>query len=184
MMNMTYNKSPKRKVYKIMRYFDMLVKLYELPENHSIDSALFAEQIRIHRPMASDKDKIAGFVRTHFSDVWANEFEKAMCQNPVSCFVAVKEGREIIGFSCYDASYANFFGPIGVLETYRGKNIGKELLLHALYAMREEGYAYGIIGWSSEKNAPFYEKAANATEIENSFPGIYRNAIGLEECEP
>lgn len=76
-----------------MRYFDMLVKLYELPENHSIDPALSAEQIRIHRPIAGDKDKIAGFVRTHFSDVWANEFEKAMCQNPVSCFVAEKKGR-------------------------------------------------------------------------------------------
>ena len=36
-------------MYNIMRYFDMLVKLYELPDNHSIDPALSAERIRIHR---------------------------------------------------------------------------------------------------------------------------------------
>ncbi len=164
-----------------MRYFDMLVKLYELPANHIIDPALAAEDIRFFRPLASDKGKIVNFIQAHFSDTWANEFEKAMSNNPVSCFIAVKGGQEIIGFSCYDASYTNFFGPIGVAEKYRGKSIGKELLLCALYGMREKGYAYGIIGWSSDKNAPFYAKVANALEIEDSFPGIYKNAVGLEQ---
>lgn len=159
----------------------MLVKLYELPLNHIINPELEAEHIRIHRPLASDKEKISTFIRDNFSDIWANEFEKAIFQNPVSCFVAVKESQEIIGFSCYNASFKNFFGPISVLDTYRNKSIGKELLLYALYAMREEGYAYAIIGWSSEKNAAFYSKVANAIEIENSFPGIYINAIGIKE---
>lgn len=164
-----------------MRNFDMLIKLYELPENHIIDPALQKENIQIFRPLASDKDKITRFIRENFSDIWGNEFEKAISNNPVSCYVAVKDGKEVIGFSCYDASYRNFFGPIGVSDKYRGKNIGKELLLCALYAMREAGYAYGIVGWSSEKNAPFYSRCANAIEIKDSFPGIYKNVIGLEE---
>ncbi|MFG6393327.1 MAG: hypothetical protein K1W24_03925 [Lachnospiraceae bacterium] len=100
-----------------MRNFDMLVKLYELPLNHTINPELEAEHIRIHRPLASDKEKISTFIRDNFSDIWANEFEKAIFQNPVSCFVAVKESQEIIGFSCYNASFTNFFGPIGVLDT-------------------------------------------------------------------
>ncbi len=169
-----------KKGVKIMRYFDMLVKLYELPETHIIDPALNAEGIRLFRPLASDKRKIMDFVLNNFSEVWANEFEKTMCNNPISCFIAVNDKKELIGFSCYDASYRNFFGPIGVLDAYRGKNTGKELLLCALYAMREEGYAYGIIGWSSEKMAPFYSKGANAIEIADSFPGIYRNALDVE----
>lgn len=158
----------------------MLVKLYDLPENHIINPALTDEGIRIHRPMASDKRKIVSFVEENFSDVWADELEKAMSNNPISCFAAVKDGKEILGFSCYNASYTNFFGPIGVSESCRGKNIGKELLLCALYAMREEGYAYSIIGWSSEKNAPFYSKVSGAVEIPDSFPGIYKNAIDAE----
>lgn len=160
-----------------MRNFDMLIKLYELPAVHRADPALAAAGIRIFRPLAGDKSKIADFIRNSFSDVWADEFEKAMSNNPVSCFVAVKD-KEIVGFSCYDASCLNFFGPIGVSEKYRGRNIGKELLLHALYAMREKGYGYAVVGWTSEKVAPFYAGAAKAVEIKDSFPGVYRDAIG------
>ena len=39
-----------------------------------------------------------------------------------------------------------FFGPTGVDETYRGKGIGKALLLVCLHDMYAQGYAYGIIG--------------------------------------
>lgn len=163
-----------------MRYFDMLVKLYELPETHTVAPALKQDGIRILRPMASDKGMISFFIRTHFSDVWANEFEKAMCNTPVSCFIAVNSRKELIGFSCFDASYRNFFGPIGVLDEYRGKKIGRELLLCALTAMREIGYAYAIIGWSSDKNAPFYSRVSNAVEIPDSFSGIYKNALSTE----
>lgn len=161
----------------MMRYFDMLVKLYELPEVHIPDPKLTENRIRIFRPLPSDKGRIAEYVRTNFSEVWANEFEKAMSNQPVSCYIAVKDGKELIGFSCYDASYANFFGPIGVSDEYRGLHVGKELLLYGLYAMRESGYAYAIIGWSSEKMEPFYGHYAGAVEIPDSFPGIYQNAL-------
>ena len=127
--------------------------------------------------MASDKSKIATYVRSNFSEAWANEFEKAMGNNPVSCFIAVNQEGKLVGFSCYDASYRNFFGPIGVSEECRGLHVGKELLLYALYAMRNEGYGYAIIGWSSEKNEPFYRKSSGAVEIPDSFPGIYQNAL-------
>ena len=165
---------------RFMENFDMLVKLYDLPENHIINPDLEKENIRIHRPMASDRSRIVRYIRENFSEVWADEFEKAMSNTPVSCFVAVKDAKEVIGFSCYDASYRNFFGPIGVSEAYRGKKLGKELLLCALYAMREEGYGYGIIGWSAEKNRLFYEKSAGAVPILDSFPGVYKNSIDIE----
>ena len=160
-----------------MRYFDMLLKLYDLPETHIPDESLKKKNIRIYRPMASDKSRITEYIRANFSEVWANEFEKAMSNNPVSCFIAVKNQKEIIGFSCYDASYTGFFGPIGVSENYRGLHIGKELLLYAMYGMRENGYAYSIIGWTSDKIAPFYYNITGAVEIPDSYPGIYKNSL-------
>jgi GNAT superfamily N-acetyltransferase len=163
-----------------MKNFDMLVKLYNLPSSFIHNNALEQEDILIHRPMASDKDKVLEFVKSNFSNIWANECEAAFCNTPISCFIAVKNRTEIIGFSCYDASYRNYFGPIGVSDKYRGKNIGNELLLAALYAMKENGYAYGIIGWTSERVSGFYEKSVGAIEIKDSFPGIYKNALRTE----
>ncbi len=160
-----------------MRCFDMLVKLYELPDFHVPEPKLSEVGIRIFRPMPSDKDRIASFVGDNFSVVWKNEFEKAMTNTPVSCFIAADSNGKLIGFSCYDASYRNFFGPIGVLDEYRGKHIGQELLRYALYAMREVGYGYAIIGWSGEINEPFYRKGCGAVEIPGSFPGIYKNSL-------
>jgi len=166
-----------------MEKCDMLVKLYDLPLTHSINPALAAEGIDIRRPMAADKDKVLNFVKENFSLVWANECETAFYNMPYSCFIAVKDNQEIIGFSCYDASYRNFFGPVGVKNEYRGKGIGKELLLNALYAMRDNGYAYCIIGMVGEKNFGFYNKVAGAVKIPNSYPGIYKNVLGIENWE-
>ena len=65
-----------------------------------------------------------------------------------------------------------------MLETQRGRGIGKALLLAALNAMRESGYAYAIIGGVGP--AEFYEKAVGAVLIEGSSPGIYRGLLREE----
>jgi GNAT superfamily N-acetyltransferase len=61
---------------------------------------------------------------------------------------------------------------MGVDENYRGKDIGKALLLISLKGMWDIGYAYAIIG--SAGPVKFYEKVVNAIPIENSVPGIYK----------
>lgn len=164
-----------------MRNFDMLVRLYDLPEVHLPDERMLNARIRIIRPMPGDRSRIAAFIREAFSEVWANEFEKAMCNTPVSCFIAVNEEKKVIGFSCYDASCRNFFGPIGVSGENRGLHVGKELLLYALYAMREAGYGYAVIGWCEEKNRDFYRKNCGAVEIPDSFPGVFQNSLPYAE---
>ena len=77
-----------------------------------------------------------------------------------------------MGFACYDATAKNF-GPTGVTSDYRGKGIGRALLLKCLLSMREQDYGYAIIG---ELPGEFY-KTANAVPIDNSFPGIYGRLI-------
>ena len=40
------------------------------------------------------------------------------------------------------------FGPTGVQPDYRGRDIGKSLLLVCLHAMASERFAYAVIGWA------------------------------------
>ncbi len=156
--------------------FDMLVKLYDLPSAIQGIDKLEKEGITIKRPLSLDKSRVLNYVRSHFSENWANECDVAFSRVPISCFIAV-HGKDIVGFSVYNVTYRNYFGPTGVSENYRGKGIGKILLLKALLAMREEGYAYAIIGWVDEAEK-FYRKTVGAIPIENSFPGIYKDMIG------
>lgn len=155
---------------------DMLVKLYNLPDSYDPRIDLKDENIKIKRAMAPDIGKIIDFVKTSFSDSWANECSKALYNNPPSCYIAVRD-KNVIGFACYDATALNFFGPVGVLESERGHNIGKVLTLCCLHAMKNAGYGYAIIGWVGP--AAFYEKICGASIIVDSEPGIYKNMINL-----
>ncbi len=152
---------------------DMITSLYTLPEMPDTGN------VKIKRAFLADKTKILAFIRSHFSENWANEAEQAILQDVPKCFIAVENG-EIIGFSCFDSSAKSFFGPIGVAESHRGKNVGTALLLRTLNAMREYGYAYAIIGWVTDA-AEFYTKTVGATFIPNGNPenSVYSNMVDV-----
>jgi GNAT superfamily N-acetyltransferase len=150
----------------------MLVKLYALPSLEEALAAVAAHGIVVKRAIAPDRDAVVGWVRAHFASS-LSEVETAFAQVPATCFVALHENRGV-GFACYDVTARNFFGPEGVDATWRGKGIGRALLLSALHAQRSAGYAYAIIGGVGP--AEFYEKCVRATSIEGSTPGIYAAA--------
>lgn len=158
---------------------DMLVKLYELPDLTPILEELKAHDIEIRRAMPPNKSQVVTWVLDNFGEWWASETDVAMNNKPVSCFLAVRGGTDIVGFACYESTCKDFFGPTGVLEECRGKGVGKALLLAALWAMRNEGYAYAIIGGTESAN-PFYEKIVGATVIEGSAPGIFGGMLGWD----
>lgn len=153
---------------------DMLVKLYDMPEIPRVEGGVL-----IKRAIPPDTRKILQFVREEFCGSWADECAYALYNSPVSCFIAVKD-KKIIGFACYDATAKGFFGPIGLSKTERGNKLGSALLLSCLHAMKNDGYAYAVIGWVGDAN-PFYEKAANAKLIEGAHPtkSIYSNMIEI-----
>jgi len=154
---------------------DMLVRLYDMPEKSK--KRPLEEGILIKRAMNADKNKILGFVKENFSEGWVNECERALYNNPVSCYIAVKD-KAIIGFACYDATALGMFGPTGVLESARGKGVGDALLHTCMDSMREKGYAYAIIGWSTDATE-FYKKSVGAEVIEGATPdrSIFQNLI-------
>jgi GNAT superfamily N-acetyltransferase len=149
---------------------DMLVRLYDLPDHMSLIEKLQNEGIVIRRPLAAEKSIVLEWVTKHFGTGWASEADVSFSYQPITCFIAILSGR-VVGFACYDSCYRNFFGPTGVDEKVRNKGIGKALLLECLYAMKSQGYAYGIIGGVGP--AEFYAKAVGATLIDGSNPGIY-----------
>src|SRR4051794_37286100 len=164
---------------------DLLVRLYDLPPLGPVMAAQMDVGIDVRRALAFERPQVTKFAREHGSEGWAAECDAAFARVPLACYVAVKltaksitpgpgpvdMSDEMVGFACYEATCRNFFGPELVDERYRGRGVGKALLLAALHAMRAEGYAYAIIGWAS--SIDFYRKAVGATVIEGSQPGIY-----------
>jgi GNAT superfamily N-acetyltransferase len=152
----------------------MLVKLYNLPEVAPLIAQQQAAGVDIRRAIAPEKHLVVDWVRSAWPVAWASECEVAFSNHPVSCFIAVAENQPV-GFGCYDATCKNFFGPTGVVETYRGRGIGQVLLLACLHAMAAQGFAYAIIG--AVGPAEFYAKTVGATIIDESTPGIYRGML-------
>ena len=154
---------------------DMLVKLYQVQPDFELEKKLKAEGIVIKRALGLDKTEILDFVRTNFSNGWANECEMGLFND--GCYIAVYE-KKVVGFACFDATMKDYFGPTGVLKEMRGKGIGKALLLRCLHTMYERGYNYAIIGWAGPTK--FYEKNCGAMLIHDSTPKSYGRKIDVD----
>lgn len=158
---------------------DMLVELYHLRQDEALLSRLQKQGVQIKRALAPDRQKVVDFILANFSQGWADECAAAFSNQPVSCYIAVKN-HSVIGFSCYESTAKNFFGPIGVLESERGQGIGAALLLHSLLSMRDLGYAYAIIGWAAETAIPFYQSRVQAVLLKEYGHGVYQRLIDLD----
>ena len=148
---------------------DMLVRLYDLPD----DNAFLAEQARIgvtiRKPDGPEMRQVVNWAGDHFAPSWASETQRACANHPVSCFIAVRE-RKLLGFACYDATALGFFGPLGVDTACRGRGTGQALLFACLLDMKAVGYAYAVIGQVGPLD--FYVRTVGAFEIPGSEPGL------------
>ncbi len=158
---------------------DMLVRLYDLPNVSELEKSLLeTEKIIFRNAIAPEKHFLVAWTKAHFSQYWASEMEVAFARQPVTCIVA-HQGNEILGFACYETTARGFFGPTGVLESYRGKQIGKVLLIKALEGLKNRGYAYGIIGGVGPHE--YYEKTVGAFLIPHSEGGVYKHLLRKED---
>ena len=153
---------------------DMLVKLYDVKPCDDLINSLKNEGIEIKRAMGPDITLIKESIISMFSQGWADEAFKAMMNSPSSCYIATKD-KKVIGFACYDTTAKGFFGPTGVDERFRGKGIGKALLIKCLLTMYELGYGYAIIGAAGP--VKFYEKNCGAVVIPDCMPGVYEQLV-------
>jgi GNAT superfamily N-acetyltransferase len=158
---------------------DILVKLYALPplELASVEAA----GVAIRRPIAPERHVVVGWVAREFEAGWASEVEVAFAKHPPSCFVAV-DGQALLGFACFDATARGLFGPTGVAPAARGRGIGAALLMASLHAMREQGYAYAVIGAAGPID--FYRRLVGGLVVPDSWPGLYRGQLREPTGEP
>jgi GNAT superfamily N-acetyltransferase len=156
---------------------DMLVNLLNLPPLAPEIEAMEAQGITIRRPQTFEMSIVAKFVLSHFSQTWTDEITVGYANKPVTIFIATHQGS-VIGFGAWECTRRAFFGPTGVDETYRGKGVGRALLLACMHGMKEMGYVYGIIGGAGP--VEFYQKAIGAVEIPGSVPGIYTDRLERE----
>jgi GNAT superfamily N-acetyltransferase len=168
---------------------DMLVKLYDLPDYYPVRTRLMDQGVDIRQPFPSEKRILIPWIQTNFQDIWAAECAGVLDRDPINCFIAIEKQpvpqpdgdpynlppEKILGFACFDAVKKGLFGPMAVLESYRGRGIGKGLLLACLHAMKAQNYAYAVIFWVGP--AEFYAKTVGAAPIEGSAPGLYRGPL-------
>ena len=133
-----------------------------------------AEEFFIRRAQPFELTPVREFVAGNFSRSWADEISVGFARQPVSVFIATIQ-RELVGFAAHECTRRGYFGPTGVLATAQGKGIGKALLLESLWALREMGYVYAIIGAAGPVR--FYQKTVGAIIIPDSEPGIYTDSL-------
>ena len=153
---------------------DLLVKLYELPEVRPNLKDSVRGGANFRRAMAYEKHQVVNWVDKHFGVRWASECDVAFSNRPISCHIATEHGS-ILGFSCHDSTSRGMAGPLGVLESARGRGIGRGLLLCSLHAMVAMGYAYAVIGGAG--SVEFYRRVVSVIEIPDSSPGIYMDRL-------
>lgn len=153
---------------------DMLVNLLRLPPVDEALEAVRADGVVVRRARPWELTRVRGFVVDNFGQAWADEISVGLVRQPVTVFVALREGR-LVGFAAYECTRKNFFGPTGVIESERGRGLGRALLLAALRGLRELGYAYAVVGGVGP--AAFYERAVGARLIPDSSPGVYADPL-------
>jgi predicted N-acetyltransferase YhbS len=153
---------------------DMLVNLMRLPPAAAATEAMNAEGVVVRRARPWELGPVREFVAENFKQSWADEITGGLARQPVTVFVALREGR-LVGFAGYECTRKNFFGPTGVAESERGRGVGRALLVASLWGLRELGYAYAVIGGVGP--AEFYERAVGARLIPDSSPGVYADPL-------
>ncbi|MCS7034802.1 MAG: GNAT family N-acetyltransferase [Phycisphaerae bacterium] len=153
---------------------DMLVPLYKLPADQPLLDTARRAGIVIRRANPWELQATRTFIQKHFSIGWADETSVGFANKPVSVFLAIASGA-IVGFAAYECTRRGFFGPTGVARRFRGRGIGRALLLAGLHGLREMGYAYAVIGGAGPTE--FYRQACAAMEIPDSSPGIYAEPL-------
>lgn len=156
---------------------DMLVRLYGLPTPAMAAVDASGSPIAVRRALVTERDGLVSWVRRAFGEQWANECEVAFATHPVRCVIAVTTGAgpRTIGFCVYDSIALGVAGPLGVDPEFTGRGVGSAVLLRTLWAMREQGYAYAILGWIAPAVQPFFHAITGAEVIAGSCPktGMY-----------
>jgi len=152
---------------------DMAVDLAsaELDTRHD-ESRLAAEGIEVRRASRSEASAVVTWLREGpwGKSAWPDEAAAALAREPAGCHVASRVGY--VGFACHGAVRRGWFGPMGTLDTERGRGIGAVLLKRSLADLRAAGLRTARIGWVGP--VEFYAATVDA-RVERVYGRYWRN---------
>ena len=134
------------------------------------------DELWIGKPLPHQSPGVLSFVEDNFSSGWKAEAVAAFGSVPPTIVTAVdRASGRLAGFCCWDCTAKGFLGPIGVHNDFRGKSVGRAVVLSVLHSMRESGYGYAIVGDAGP--IEFFQRICDARIIDGSAPGIYGNPL-------
>jgi GNAT superfamily N-acetyltransferase len=140
---------------------NMEVDLLARDWDTSADEArLAAAGFEIRRLLPSDRARFDEWLGAVWGPIWQWEGISTYANDPVSTFVALKDGQ-ICAFASYNtSSFPHLFGPTGTAEQQRWQGLGRVLLYRCLREMRDLGFERAEIGWVGP--IQFYARTAGA----------------------
>lgn len=120
----------------------------------------------VRQANSSDFEKLTSFVNEEFGERWLHSVEYGFRTYKENLPIYIVEQEEVIvGFACYDVvrGKKGLFGPMGTAKQNRLKGVGNQLLHCCLHSMKQDGYAYAIVGQAGP--IEFYERNCDASLI-------------------
>ena len=102
------------------------------------------------------RERVLEFIERNFGPIWRFEAAKA------ETIFHIDVDGEIAGFAAQEANNRGLgvFGPTGVGQAFRGRGLGRDLLLASLAELRRLGFDGAIIPWTDA--IEFYRKSCEA----------------------
>lgn len=113
---------------------------------------------RLLNATEQDQSALMEFIESKFSLSWAKEILPALQDSNGAFCSLIKRNDEILGFAAMHATNPNWFGPMGVKTSERGKGLGRALLHPVFTQLHREKTNQIILPWVNDK-VGFYEKA-------------------------
>lgn len=120
------------------------------------DGAL-QKEFSLRRASAKDEGALVEMAQAHFQG-WVYEIRAGLKKGCV--FMGSQDGKAV-AFCCGDATNPGFFGPMGTVESLRGRGLARLLSNRTLEAMKKSGHKSARIPWVGP--IPFYAAYAGAS---------------------
>ena len=143
-----------------------LERFYYLRRVSRIEDKLRSDGVVFRRAEGNEAERVSKWVGERFGPFWRLESLYAFRHKPPSIWVAEQSG-ELVGFSVYLRMGRNEFGPIGVDPGKRGSGIGTVLMFKSLYDLKQLGYRYAVIPWTS--HLFFYTQVPGIERIKHYY---------------
>ena len=145
---------------------DLIISIMASPRDMIVDlnndfTMDYIEDISIRKVRDNDKKVVREFVLEKFYERWTKTIDYGLTLEDIPIYIAIHDNN-IVGFAGYNISKQRkgYFGPLGVLKSYRDRKIGQALVNACLIDMKQLGFETCIIG--NAGSIEFYEKACGA----------------------